>query len=562
MTWGLELWDQEKEIVKTSENGINLIGKCRDFMQARAQIEMSYAKELRKLIKSSLADCSKPDVSDQSTTLLKAWQLVLQETDDMAKQHELISEGIMANSHEPLKTLYGERKEAKKTFQADLSKLQKALALQRSKYESARKAYEKAHAATQDAHAKHAKAEQENNVVKVQKEKENVTKCEDAEESAKTEYLLATDQFNRHQAKFYNEEQASLYDEWERTEQQRIQQQTSHLVAYGKAIKSVFPILNTCLENLTTVDTKVNPQADTDCVISAFKTGFPIPADEVVVDMRAPAQTTSLTVQKINEKRVTKSKFFKTTSRKKDAVREDFGHLPPEQRKKALHKKVAELTQEQATLTKTKLGLEKTIEIYAANPQMGDAKALAAARKELITIEEKTKKAAEMLYKFQMYLSVFEGTPAPAPPEGYALDASALGDEAESYMGDEFGSEVEDEFAEDGDGYGDVSLSPHPSSSSMASGKAANPFATSASPAAHNPFAASTPKAPPPPPKAKVLWTAKALYAFPGSNPGELPIEEGDDLAILEDDGSGWVKAAKDSREGYVPKSYVQDATA
>jgi len=30
-----------------------------------------------------------------------------------------------------------------------------------------------------------------------------------------------------------------------------------------------------------------------------------------------------------------------------DAVREDFGHLPPEQRRKALHKKVQELEKEQ-----------------------------------------------------------------------------------------------------------------------------------------------------------------------------------------------------------------------
>ena len=35
-----------------------------------------------------------------------------------------------------------------------------------------------------------------------------------------------------------------------------------------------------------------------------------------------------------------------TTTRKKDAVREDFGHLPPEQRKKALQKKLLELDEE------------------------------------------------------------------------------------------------------------------------------------------------------------------------------------------------------------------------
>jgi hypothetical protein len=43
---------------------------------------------------------------------------------------------------------------------------------------------------------------------------------------------------------------------------------------------------------------------------------------------------TALSVHEINKKRVEKSKLFHTTTRKKDAVREDFGHLPPEQRRK------------------------------------------------------------------------------------------------------------------------------------------------------------------------------------------------------------------------------------
>ena len=51
--------------------------------------------------------------------------------------------------------------------------------------------------------------------------------------------------------------------------------------------------------------------------------------------------TAKVTVQKVNQRRVLKNKLFKTTSRKKDAIRDDFGHLPPEQRKKAIQAKVA-----------------------------------------------------------------------------------------------------------------------------------------------------------------------------------------------------------------------------
>ena len=51
---------------------------------------------------------------------------------------------------------------------------------------------------------------------------------------------------------------------------------------------------------------------------------------------------------------------------------------------------------------------------------------------------------------------------------------------------------------------------------------------------------------------------ATVLYAFAGSNEGELPVAEGDQIAVLEDDGSGWVRAALNGQEGYVPQSYIQ----
>ena len=80
------------------------------------------------------------------------------------------------------------------------------------------------------------------------------------------------------------------------------------------------------------------------------------------------------------------------------------------------------------------------------------------------------------------------------------------------------------------------------------------------------------------------------LYSFEGSKEGELPVVEvnflfllslgvlshgldvvslccciihtltyqGDVVTVLENDGSGWVRAASCGKEGYVPLSYVQ----
>ena len=51
-----------------------------------------------------------------------------------------------------------------------------------------------------------------------------------------------------------------------------------------------------------------------------------------------------------------------------------------------------------------------------------------------------------------------------------------------------------------------------------------------------------------------------SLCLFPASNEGELSVNEGDELVILEQDldNSGWTKVLKDEDEGYVPSSYIE----
>lgn len=50
------------------------------------------------------------------------------------------------------------------------------------------------------------------------------------------------------------------------------------------------------------------------------------------------------------------------------------------------------------------------------------------------------------------------------------------------------------------------------------------------------------------------------LLNSPGSNEGELTINEGDVLVIVEHDldGSGWTKVMKNDEEGFVPSSYIE----
>ncbi|KAG5754763.1 hypothetical protein H9Q72_007516 [Fusarium xylarioides] len=61
---------------------------------------------------------------------------------------------------------------------------------------------------------------------------------------------------------------------------------------------------------------------------------------------------------------------------------------------------------------------------------------------------------------------------------------------------------------------------------------------------------------------AKEEKKGKMLYAFEASGEGELTVQDGRDVVLLEpDDGSGWVKVRAGYKEGQVPSSYVEFTT-
>lgn len=57
----------------------------------------------------------------------------------------------------------------------------------------------------------------------------------------------------------------------------------------------------------------------------------------------------------------------------------------------------------------------------------------------------------------------------------------------------------------------------------------------------------------------RLNWTCMTVL-FLATNEGELSVNEGDELVVLEQDydNSGWTKVLKDDDEGYVPSAYIE----
>ena len=275
------------------------------------------------------------------------------------------------------------------------------------------------------------------------------------------------------------------------------------LLAHGGAMKAVHPFIGAAIDNLIGAAEAVDPVSDSQLFVTQTETGNSIQS-------RIEGGMGGKSVLDVNKKRVEKSKLFKTTSRKKTAIREDFGHLPPAQRKRALEGKLAEVNAAVEKENKQILGLQKTVDVYTAQPGMGDAKALAQCKDELAESQKRHSALQMDVTKFTLYLEAM-------------AEAPNAGGGAASYA-------EEEEWSDD------------------------EPAAASA--AAPPPPAAPAPAAPPPGQR-----MATVLYDFPGTNEGELAVQAGATLTVSEDDGSGWMQVVRDDGvAGIVPSSYVKDA--
>lgn len=69
---------------------------------------------------------------------------------------------------------------------------------------------------------------------------------------------------------------------------------------------------------------------------------------------------------------------------------------------------------------------------------------------------------------------------------------------------------------------------------------------------------------PPPPPPPPAAQQARALFAFAGTNPNEMPLKLGEVINIEQDSGNGWTlgRALDGSVSGWVPTTYIEKIAA
>ncbi|XP_067846044.1 formin-binding protein 1-like isoform X2 [Heptranchias perlo] len=545
MHWGAELWDQFDNIEKHTQWGIDFLEKYTKFVKERLDIEQSYAKQLRNLVKKYGPKRSSKDEEPRFSYCQSFFQ-VLNELNDYAGQREVVAEEIGHRVYGELMRYSHDLKMERKTHLQEGRKAQQYLDTCWKQMDNSKKKFERECKETEKAQMNYEKLDSDHNATKadVEKAKQQLNLRTHMADDSKNEYAAQLQNFNSEQQKHFQFIMPQIFKNLQDMDERRIVKLSECYRGFAEAERRVVPIINKCLDGMISAAKSVDDRKDSLIVVESFKSGFEPPGDFPFEDFSQNIYRTvsdgSLSAQKQemrgDQKYTTgksKGKLWLFGKKNKGTASEDFSHLPPEQRRKKLQQRIDELNKELQKEMDQRDALNKMKGVYEQNPQMGDSVSLHPKISETMSnidkLRHEIQKNETWLFEVENRTSgrgdrrlsgggMFErpteanhhGTPGRESPEGsYTDDPNQEQRAHQRYPEVNRAAEFDDEFEDD---------EPLPA-----------------------------------------VGHCKALYPFDGQNEGTLSMQEGEVLYVIEEDkGDGWTRARKQNgQEGYVPTSYV-----
>ncbi|XP_074702870.1 formin-binding protein 1 isoform X34 [Strix aluco] len=546
MSWGTELWDQFDNLEKHTQWGIDVLEKYIKFVKERTEIELSYAKQLRNLSKKYQPKKNSKEEEEYRYTSTRAFLATLNEMNDYAGQHEVISENMTSLITGELTRYVQELKQERKSHFHDGRKAQQHIETCWKQLEASKRRFERDCKEADRAQQYFEKMDADINVTKadVEKARQQAQLRHQMAEDSKAEYSSTLQKFNSEQHDHYYTHIPNIFQKIQEMEERRIVRIGESMKTFAEVDRQVIPIIGKCLDEITKAAESIDHKNDSQLVIEAFKSGFEPPGDIDFEDFTQPMKRTVSESSLSNSRGDGKSEpkfggkskgklwpFIKKNklSLKLGAGPEDFSNLPPEQRRKKLQQKVDELNKDIQKEMDQRDALTKMKDVYIKNPQMGDA---ASVDHRLAELGQNIEKLRLEVQKFEGWLAEVEGrlplrTDQARRQSGLyeAQNTAAVNSCAQDRESPD-GSYTEEQSQET-----EMKV---PATDFDDEFDDEEPLPT--------------------------IGTCKALYTFEGQNEGTISVAEGEMLYVIEEDkGDGWTRIRRnEDEEGYVPTSYVE----
>ncbi|KAM4020841.1 formin-binding protein 1 isoform 16-T16 [Anomaloglossus baeobatrachus] len=543
MSWGTELWDQFDNLEKHTQWGIEVLEKYIKFVKERAEIEINYAKQLRNLSKKYQTKKNSKEEEESKYTSCKAFQTTLNEMNDYAGQHEVVSENMTSMIMAELTRFVQELKQERKSNFHEGRKAQQHMETCWKQLESSKRRFERDCKEAERAQQYFERMDADINVTKadVEKARQQAQIRHQMADDSKGDYSSVLQKFNHEQQEHYHTHIPSIFQKLQDMEEKRIVRLGDSLKTYADIDRQVVPIIGKCLDGITKSADSINGKQDSQTVIESFKSGFEPPGDvdfeDFTQSIKRTVSDTSLTNSRADGKSELKisgksrGKLWPFIKKNKGATPEDFSNLPPEQRRKKLQQKVDELNKDIQKEIDQRDALTKMKDVYMKNPQMGDPASVA---QRLIEISNNIEKLRVEVQKFEGWLAEVEGR-LPARNDNSrrqsALYETQNATTPVSNCAQDRESSPDGSYTEDQSQETEVKVTPTEFDDDFDDEE---PLPT--------------------------IGTCKALYPFDGENEGTISVAEGEVLSVIEEDkGDGWTRIRRnEEEEGYVPTSYIE----
>ncbi|XP_037735261.2 formin-binding protein 1 isoform X10 [Chelonia mydas] len=319
MSWGTELWaledyeywlcgttldtwsvpgqfiqDQFDNLEKHTQWGIDVLEKYIKFVKERTEIEISYAKQLRNLSKKYQPKKNSKEEEEYKYTSCKAFLATLNEMNDYAGQHEVVSENMTSQITAELTRFVQELKQERKSHFHDGRKAQQNIETFWKQLEASKRRFERDCKEADRAQQYFEKMDADINVTKadVEKARQQAQTRHQMAEDSKGEYSSILQKFNHEQREHYHTHIPNIFQKIQEMEERRIVRIGECMKTYAEVDRQVIPIIGKCLDGITKAAESIDQKNDSQLVIEAFKSGFEPPGDIDFEDFTQPMKRT------------------------------------------------------------------------------------------------------------------------------------------------------------------------------------------------------------------------------------------------------------------------------
>ncbi|XP_068609434.1 formin-binding protein 1 isoform X1 [Brachionichthys hirsutus] len=281
MSWGSELWDQFENLEKHTQWGIEYLEKYTKFVKERSEIELNYAKQIRNLSKKYQPKKNSREEEESKYTFCRAFMTTLNELNDYAGQHEVISENLTSQIIAELSRYLQELKSERKLHFHDGRKAQQHIESSWKQLESSKRKFERDCKEADRAQQYFEKMDADINVTKadVEKARQQAQMKHQMASDSKSEYSSYLQKFNQEQNEHYFTTIPNIFQKLQDMEETRIDRLGVCMKTFADVDRQVLPIVGKCLDGMTKAAESIEPKTDSKQVVESYKSGFEPPGD-------------------------------------------------------------------------------------------------------------------------------------------------------------------------------------------------------------------------------------------------------------------------------------------